>query len=145
VKATVLVSAPTSRVHDGLSTLEGLAGWWIPAVEGDPAAGGVLTFHFGEESTTRHVDTNTPMAVEWTCREHTKFPEWSDTRITFALRAMTAHDTELEFEHLGLDPECGCYEMCSSGWHHYLASLSGWASGEGGSPRHSPGWKPALS
>jgi len=145
MKATVVISMSLSRVHYGLSSLDGLAGWWTPEVEGDPAAGGDLIFRFGDEHIQMHVDTNGPTAIAWTCREHTKFPEWSGTRITFALRAPAQGETQLDFEHDGLEPRCECYEMCSRGWDHYLASLAGWATGDGGSPWHSPTWRPALS
>ena len=145
MKATVVIGASRSRVHDGLSSLDGLAGWWTPQVEGDATAGGDLTFHFDDQHVRIHVDTNGPTAVAWTCREHTKFPEWSGTHITFALRAPSPNETAVDFEHEGLEPECDCHEMCSRGWEHYLASLAGWATGAGGSPWHSPTWRSALS
>ena len=35
------------KVHEALTTLDGLSGWWAEDTSGDPAPGGVIQFRFG--------------------------------------------------------------------------------------------------
>ncbi|MGZ4288391.1 MAG: hypothetical protein ACXVHB_28535 [Solirubrobacteraceae bacterium] len=39
----------------------------------------------------------------------------------------------LRFRHLGLIPRLSCYEVCESGWEHFLASLLDYADHGNGS------------
>ena len=41
----------------------------------------------------------------------------------------------------GLVPDLDCYTMCSRGWNHYLASLTGFVEGGSGSPYGSEEWE----
>src|SRR5581483_5950040 len=114
-----------------LTSLEGLASWWTSAVDGDPRPGGELRFGFAEQHIHLRVDRADPKQVVWTCLRHDKFPEWTDTTITFDLVGGT-------FTHEGLIPSCDCYGMCSGGWNHYLRSLELVASGQPGEPWAAP-------
>jgi uncharacterized protein YndB with AHSA1/START domain/DNA-binding transcriptional ArsR family regulator len=126
----VTVAAPPARVFAALTTADGLASWWTPAVE---ASGGELTFRFDEQRITMRIDEADPVSsVVWTCVGHSKFPEWRGTTLRFALSG--DETTVLRFTHLGLEPELECYGTCSRGWDHYLASLVGAVTGAGGSP-----------
>ena len=44
---------------------------------------------------------------------------------------------------VGLLPSCDCYDVCSGGWDHYVASLAKYAAGEAGQPRGSAEWDAA--
>ncbi len=87
--ATSAVSAaPVSAVHDALTTLDGLAGWWMPDVSGEPAVlGGEVTFRFDDEHVTMRVEHLEPALVVWSCTESTKMPEWVGNTLWFDLHA----------------------------------------------------------
>jgi uncharacterized protein YndB with AHSA1/START domain len=142
--ATVAMAARPERVFEALTTLDGLAGWWTPAVGGTPTAGGEITFRFGDQAIVMrvaHVDP--PASVVWTCVSHSKFPEWRDSTLRFDLRPHGDEHTWLAFQHVGLAPRLECYSQCEAGWHHYLASLAADVAGNGGSPWGTPTWRPA--
>ncbi|HEV8065673.1 MAG TPA: SRPBCC domain-containing protein [Acidimicrobiales bacterium] len=123
----VVIAAPPHDVFSAVSSLEGLAGWWVPTVTGCTAQGGEVVFSFGDQRIIMRVDhVDDPRQVTWTCLRHTKFPEWDGTTVRFDLRTADedADATVLSFEHAGLVPEFECFSMCSSGWGHYLASLA---------------------
>lgn len=45
--------------------------------------------------------------------------EWVDTKISFEITEKDGK-TELRFIHLGLVPNYLCFDVCSSGWSHYI-------------------------
>jgi uncharacterized protein YndB with AHSA1/START domain/DNA-binding transcriptional ArsR family regulator len=137
-----VTGAPVEAVFRALTTLEGLAGWWMPDVDGSPAAGGDLTWHFdGEHVTMRVVHVEEPSLVVWQCTESTKFPEWVGDSLWFDLQARDASTTTIAFSQVGLTPTCDCYDICSAGWDHYVHSLADFAAGKGGHPYGSPEWE----
>ena len=137
----IVIDSTPDHVMQALTTLDGLAGWWTSDVSGLPTVDGEIRFGFGEEHyTVMHVNGVDPDAVVWTCMLHSKFPEWSGTAIAFQLAPEGAGRTRLSFEHRGLTPTCDCYDMCSNGWDHYLASLARLASEGLGNPWGSEAW-----
>jgi hypothetical protein len=52
----------------------------------------------------------------------------------FRLNGYTPADTVLRFEHLGLTPALGCYDLCEGGWNQFLVSLTSYAETGTGSP-----------
>ncbi len=58
--------------------------------------------------------------------------EWKGTQIVFDI-ARKGDKAEVRFTHLGLVPECECFEMCSTSWGSYInGSLKSLiATGEG--------------
>src|SRR5262249_28174324 len=63
----LLVAAPPSAVYEALTTLEGIAGWWTPLVEGVPTAGGQIRLVFasvGERIVMRVLETRPETAVK---------------------------------------------------------------------------------
>ena len=82
-----------------------------------------------------------PEAVAWSCISHTKFPDWNGTTPTFELRARDEASTIVAFRHAGLVPDLDCYTTCARGWNHYLASLTAYVEGKGGSPYGSEEWE----
>jgi uncharacterized protein YndB with AHSA1/START domain/DNA-binding transcriptional ArsR family regulator len=142
----VIIAAPRDRVFEALTTLDGLAGWWTPAVTGSAEEGGEITFGFGEERIVMRVDRAVgPESVAWTCLVHTKFAEWEDTTLRFELSQHAGDSTRLEFRHVGLVPELECHAVCSRGWDQYVGSLAAHVSGDGGSPWGTPTWRPATT
>ena len=126
---------PADAVFAALTTLDGLAGWWMPDVVGDPEPGGEITFPFdGEHVTMQVVYAERPSLVVWRCTESTRFPEWVGHSLWFDLQPRDASSTSIAFSQVGLVPSCDCYDICSRGWDHYVRSLADVAAGERGRP-----------
>lgn len=45
--------------------------------------------------------------------------EWKGTRIRFEI-LRKGDKTEIEFTHIGLNPEMECYSLCRDGWTNYI-------------------------
>jgi uncharacterized protein YndB with AHSA1/START domain len=132
----VRIDARREQVFEALTTLEGLAGWWTPLVEGLPTAGGEMTFAFEgvDETIVMRVDDTRGGIVTWTCLVHTGHPEWEGTAIAFQLHERDDKTTLLEFRHHGLVPTLDCYLACEHGWDHFLTSLAGYVERGEGTP-----------
>ena len=134
----LVVNAPQAHVLKSLTTLEGLAGWWAPAVSGDPTTGGEITFKFvrpdGVETKVMRVDESTDDAVIWTCLEDDTHRDWEGTRIVFRLAAQGGDRTSLRFRHEGLVPQLDCYLQCEAGWDRFMASIAAYAETGRGDP-----------
>ena len=120
----VTSAAPVADVLAALTTLDGLAGWWTPAVSGSPAPGGELTFRFGPGATVMRVEHVDPAGlVVWTCLASESFAEWAGTSLWFDVRPRAGGGSVLAFRHVGLTPELPCFTVCSPRWEHHLANL----------------------
>jgi uncharacterized protein YndB with AHSA1/START domain len=141
---SAVANASVHAVRDALTTVDGLAGWWMPDVSGEPATvGGEVVFQFDDERVTMRVDHLDPALVVWSCTDSSKMPEWVDNTVWFDLRERDDGRTQIDFVQVGLVPSCDCYEVCSRGWDHYVAGLATFAAGEGGAPRGSAEWEAA--
>jgi uncharacterized protein YndB with AHSA1/START domain len=117
-------------VFEAFTTPKGIAGWWTEQVSGSGAEGGELTLGFPNSDGPRvvlHVDTAAPKRmIVWSVRAVPSLPaweEWAGTRIVVGLQPDEDGGTTMEFEHEGLNPALHCYDTCSRGWDHGLASL----------------------
>lgn len=45
--------------------------------------------------------------------------EWNDTQICFEI-SQSGSQTIIQFTHVGLQPDCECFDACSQGWGHYV-------------------------
>jgi uncharacterized protein YndB with AHSA1/START domain len=128
-----IFEAAPATVLAALTSPEAISGWWGPT-EGAASRGGRFTAGFGGD---RRIDIvvieDGPIRVEWDVEEAPQTPEWPGTRIVFEL-APTSEGTELRFRHHGLTPQLECFEMCHSGWTHYLASLVRYVDRGAGDP-----------
>jgi uncharacterized protein YndB with AHSA1/START domain len=140
-RTTVRVNAPAEVVFDAVTTAEALAAWWSP-VTGSGLTGGELRFPMvaGEPPLLIQVDEATrPAIVRWTVAECTFMEDWVGTQPTFTITPLGDGACELTFEHLGLDDELECKEMCSRSWDHFVrTSLRELAEGGPGAPNRSP-------
>ena len=138
---TVRVKASAAVVFDAITTAEELAAWWSP-VTGSGLAGGELRFPMvaGEPPLLIRVDEATrPATVRWTVTECTFMEDWVGTQPTFTITPLGDGACELTFEHLGLDDELECKDMCSRSWNHFVrTSLRELAEGGPGAPNRSP-------
>jgi uncharacterized protein YndB with AHSA1/START domain len=140
-RATVRVNAPADVVFDAVTTAEALAAWWSP-VTGSGLTGGELRFPMvaGEPPLLIRVDEATrPATVRWTVVECTFMQDWVGTQPTFTITPLGEDACELTFEHLGLNDELECKDMCSRSWDHFVrTSLRELAEGGPGAPNRSP-------
>jgi uncharacterized protein YndB with AHSA1/START domain len=140
-RTTVRVNAPADVVFDAVTTAEALAAWWSP-VTGSGLTGGELRFPMvaGEPPLLIQVDEATrPATVRWTVAECTFMEDWVGTQPTFTITPLGDGACDLTFEHLGLDDELECKDMCSRSWDHFVrTSLRELAEGGPGAPNRSP-------
>jgi uncharacterized protein YndB with AHSA1/START domain len=132
---TLRVQASPEALFDALTSVSGLAAWWVP-VTGSGDGGGELRFHMNApEPLVIHVDEATrPASVRWTVTECDFLPDWVGTNPVFTITSAGDGASELRFRHHGLTPELDCIEMCTRGWNHYLASLRDFVETGRGSP-----------
>jgi uncharacterized protein YndB with AHSA1/START domain len=133
---SIRVKAAPGQLFDALTSVDGLAGWWVP-VTGSGEAGGELRFIMNSpDPLVIHVDEATrPATVRWTVTECNFLADWVGTRPTFTITAVDGGGSELHFRHGGLTPELECIEMCANGWNHYLGSLRDYVEVGRGAPR----------
>jgi uncharacterized protein YndB with AHSA1/START domain len=132
---TIRVSASPGALFDALTSVVGLAAWWVP-VTGSGDADGELRFNMNSpEPLVIRVDEATrPTTVRWTVTECSFLTDWVGTRPVFTITSVDGDGSELHFRHRGLTPELDCIEMCTNGWNHYLASLRDYVESGHGSP-----------
>lgn len=87
-----------------------------------------------------HVDeASRPTTVRWTVAECTFMEDWVGTQPTFRITPLDDGACELTFEHLGLNDELECKDMCSRSWDHFIrTSLRELAQEGPGAPNRSP-------
>jgi len=133
----IRLHASADRVFTALATADGVRSWWTDRISGTAGLGGVLRLEFAglDEHIDLRLDELRPgTAVVWTCLEHTELAEWNGTRIMFSLTAAGQSGCVLDFRHVGLTPIRDCYEDCTVGWDHFLASLATYVEHGRGTP-----------
>jgi uncharacterized protein YndB with AHSA1/START domain len=140
-RTTIRIDAPADVVFGAITTPEALTAWWSP-VTGSGLTGGDLRFPMVADQPPLliHVDEATrPTTVHWTVLECTFMPDWTGTRPTFTITPLGDNACELTFEHVGLNDELECKDMCSRSWNHFVrTSLRELAEGGPGAPNRSP-------
>jgi uncharacterized protein YndB with AHSA1/START domain len=132
----ISIDAPCERVHDLVSTTEGIGCWWAgrPA-KGDASVGGRFAVYFGDSdapAATFTMESSAPTEVVWRV---TDGPDtWIGTSITFALRPAGDTGTTLLFTHAGWADTSEFMHGCSTNWGAYLTSLKTGAEGDGFHP-----------
>lgn len=124
-QTTIRVKASPGALFDALTSVCGLAAWWVPRVTGSGDAGGELRFFMNSpEPLVIHVDQATrPASVHWTVTDCPFLPDWAGTRPTFTITPVEGSAAELHFRHHGLTSELDCIEMCTRSWDHFIVSL----------------------
>jgi uncharacterized protein YndB with AHSA1/START domain len=140
-RTTVRVNAPAEVVFDAVTTAEALAAWWSP-VTGSGLTGGELRFPMVADHPpllVRVDEAIRPTGVRWTVTECTFMKDLVGTHPTFTITPIDEHACELTFEHIGLNDELECKDMCSRSWDHLVrTSLRELAEGGPGAPNRSP-------
>jgi uncharacterized protein YndB with AHSA1/START domain len=109
------VTAEPVRVHEALTTTDGITRWWAKA-EGDAAQGGAFDFRGG------HLDVvqADERLVRW--RYSGPFPDWVGTEIVFRIEPRD-DQTVVFFSHQGWREPNEIMGHCSTKWGMYLLSL----------------------
>lgn len=133
----LVTSRSCDEVFDALTTLESLSAWWTRA-EGDPTAGGQITFNFAPGSeAVMHVEfAERGVGVRWTTTA-CMVEDWVGTSQHFDLEPLAAGGTAINFRHAGLTPRLECYDDCRSGWDHFIPSLHSYLETGTGNPNGS--------
>ena len=122
----VLVKAPPERIFQALSTAQGLGKWWSYYTSGPDWENGEVTLKWprsSHQARVRLAETKSPTFVEWNVIEHQPMKEWNGTAIRFSLEERGSGETKVVLHHLGLVPECECYEACSDGWGYLVGQI----------------------
>lgn len=149
-EATIRVNASPGSVFDALTSLDGLAAWWVP-VTGSGRVDGELRFRMtSTDPLVVHVDEATrPTSVQWTVTECNFLPDWVGTQPSFAIRPLEEGESELHFRHHGLARDLDCFDMCTRSWNHFIPrSLRDYLESGHGHPFGSPAdkaWRAALT
>jgi uncharacterized protein YndB with AHSA1/START domain len=140
------IAAPPSAVYEALTTQTGLRNWWTRTCQVPGTVSSHSTFRFGPTYKIMEILAANPhREVRWRCIDShihapglvTKPDEWKGTTIHFKLTPAPA-GTLLHLTHLGLTPHIECYNICTQGWHHFLASLQAYTQTGTGTPYTDP-------
>ena len=139
---SLVLTANTATVYAAITSAAGLRGWWTQDCEIETRLGGKLEFRFGPHHKTMQIKTLKPgEEVRWRCvaahiavAHFKRSDEWVGTQLVFRLSPLDTHRTQLDFEHIGLEPSLDCYDLCSNGWQHCLGSLQQYVETGHGTP-----------
>jgi hypothetical protein len=114
-------SSSLNDVYNGLTAVEGLAGWWTTTTEGENEVGGVLKFRFGSGGFDMKVLALHPARrVLWQVVDGPE--EWLGTKISFDLEQREDWTIVL-FKHEGWKAPVEFMHHCSTKWAVFLLSL----------------------
>jgi len=142
-----LVSAKAEEAYAALTT--GFQYWWTPASQIIEKVNDEITFRFPPNPTywTMRVEKLVPnKTVVLKCIDanhvHDGLPEsirheWKDTELKWEIIQKDGM-TLIKFEHKGLTPTLGCYDICEAGWDYFFVdSLKKYLENNEGNPGHS--------
>jgi hypothetical protein len=127
------IKASLNTVHDAITTIEGLSGWWTTAVTGATTPGSIIQFRFGEVfKPDMKVLMSNGSAIRWECMSGEK--DWTDSTFRFSMEE-TAGMIRLTFvqdysNQIG-DEKYGRYNF---NWGYYLYSLKKYCETGAGLP-----------
>ena len=110
------IAAPSERVLESLTSIDGLRGWWVEGTKGDPEEGGTIDFGFCKMK----VLEATKDRVHWRCVSGP--PEWVGTEVTFGL-SWKDGQTIVLFKHADWKDPVEFMHHCSTKWATFLLSL----------------------
>ncbi|MBL0740351.1 SRPBCC family protein [Chryseolinea lacunae] len=122
IKHLLTIQQQAWPVYASLTTLDGLAQWWTPNVNGEPDEGGTIRFYFDDYYKEMQVMKNDPAEkVVWRCTEGVE--EWIDTIITFQIIKTSEQACTLVFNHDKWVAYSRMFYQCSYDWAMFLRSL----------------------
>lgn len=114
--------APPEEVFKGISSPEGLDGWWCLESAGSPEQGSTYTLGFGSGYVWKGFVTRCvpDSEIEWEMRDCD--PDWLGTLVGFRLTA-TDRGTKVQFHHTGWAEANAHYASSCYCWPMYLRLL----------------------
>ncbi len=122
IKQLFHIAAPSQKVYEALSTIDGLSNWWTKQTTGESKTGSIIEFKF--DSMGHHImkvlELKPNELVKWECLGTT--PDWIGTILTFQL---DDHDgkTRVRFSHDRWKEANDSYANCSFSWALFMVSL----------------------
>jgi hypothetical protein len=107
--------------------INNVRGWWSEDIEGGTdEAGDEFSYRYQDAHRCRIKVTELVPGERVAWRVVDSYfdstedkAEWKDTEIHFEITAQDG-STEIRFTHVGLVPECECFDVCSNSWGFYL-------------------------
>ena len=126
-------SSSPHEVYQALTTIDGLAGWWTGATQGDAKAGGTIKFRFGDRGffDMKVLELDPGRRVLWQVSDGPA--EWVGARVSFDLR-QEGEQTTVLFKHEGWKAPTEFMHHCSTKWATFLMSLKGLVETGRGAP-----------
>ena len=122
------INATPARVYRALSTIDGLAHWWVTTTKGKSSRGGTIDFGFCR---MKVIESKPGKVVKWNCVKGPK--DWIGTQVTFQLKPRKGQ-TFVLFKHAGWKTPVEFMHHCSTKWAVFLLSLRDWVEREEGRP-----------
>src|ERR1700761_7370842 len=125
----ITVNKPTNEVYNAIT--RHIADWWSNDLTGAAAkAGDSFNIAFNNTRKTFEIKEAIPNnRVVWKCTKAyidydplQNKSEWVGTEMIWNL-SHADNGTTLTFVHDGLNQELECYDICESGWNHFIKSL----------------------
>lgn len=139
----LIIQTSTEEVYSAITTQDGLAGWWTPAVTAKPELNSVARFGFGPDyfKEMRITGLTPSSRLSWTCLAGAG--EWIGTTISFELEhgdkntLLQSHPeladqiqqlsadagTVVILRHDGWKEQTPMFAECSYTWGRFLRSL----------------------
>ena len=122
---------PASAVYEAIASTDGPRHWWTKFAKCTDRIGKVSHFPFpkaGFFADMLIVKLIPNELIEWECVDSmhpvesgwADLKDWVGTKLRFEISAKGNGACTLDFSHVGLTPDLGCYEACNSAWHYYL-------------------------
>jgi uncharacterized protein YndB with AHSA1/START domain len=137
ISKTVEIRVPPDALYRAVSTVDGLRGWWCSSIAKENGSEGILTLRFaksGHVASISFAKGKAASRAEWDVLGHNAMPEWIGTKLVFDIEQEGPGGSRLRFQHVGLNPECECYDACNDAWGYLMGSVKAFLESGKGTP-----------
>jgi uncharacterized protein YndB with AHSA1/START domain len=122
--STITVDQTPAEVFHAVTNVRG---WWSEGITGETAQlDDVFEYQYEDvhRSKIKLIEVIPNEVVVWHVLENyfsftEDEKEWTDTKMLFEITKV-GDKTQLQMTHIGLVPQCECFEACNDGWTHYI-------------------------
>ena len=119
--------AVNATAKEAFESINNVSKWWTENLEGSSQKlGDEFIVRFGDVHLSKQklVEVIPGKKVVWLVTDSklnflVDKQEWSGTRISFDI-AENDNKTQIVFTHLGLIPQCECFDACTNAWNPYI-------------------------